>query len=196
MWDERYAEDGYAYGRDPNEYLAQRAGEIPAGGEVLCLAEGEGRNAVWLAGQGYRVTAMDGSKVGLEKAASLAREAGVAVAFEHGDLADYPIGEARWDGIVLIWAPIPRELRRRVFEASLRGLMPGGVLVYEGYGPRQLEYGTGGPKQPEMLPSLEEVMADLPGLQFIHTAEADREVIEGRYHTGMANVVQVTARKG
>lgn len=195
MWNQRFSEEGHAYGTEPNDYLKARASEIPADGEVLCLAEGQGRNAVWLAQQGFHVTAMDASTAGMASANALASERGVEIQFELGDLADYPVGESRWDGIALIWVPMSPDLRRVVLPACARGLKLGGILIYEGYGPRQPEYGTGGPSQPEMLPTLHEVRAELSGLHFLHAEEADRAVVEGKYHTGMSHVVQITARK-
>jgi SAM-dependent methyltransferase len=195
VWDERYGGDDYAYGEQPNDYLVEMAHFIPAGGEVLCLAEGEGRNAVWLAQQGYRVTAMDASPVGMEKARALAARREVDVTLLVSDLVDYDIGENRWDGIVLIWVHLPPGLRHTVLSDCVRGLKSGGILISESYGLRQLEYGTGGPRQRELLTSLEEVTRELPGLHLLHAEETDREVLEGKHHTGMAAVVQVTARR-
>lgn len=195
MWDERFSEAGHAYGTEPNDYLRQQAGEIPAGGEVLSLAEGQGRNAAWLAQQGFRVTAMDSSAAGIASAQRLAAERGVSVRFEQADLKDYSIQEGRWDGIVLVWAPMPPDLRSRLLADCARGLRPGGVLIYAGYGPRQPEFGTGGPSNPEMLPPLDEVKASLTGLHIVHAHDVDREVLEGKYHTGMSNVIEVTARR-
>lgn len=195
MWDDRYSEPGFAYGTEPNDYLREMAHHIPAGGAVLSLAEGEGRNAVWLAQQGFVVTAMDGSAVGLRKAAALAHRNRVPLTCQLAELGDYSIEEGAWDGIIIIWVPMPSELRHRVLRGCIGGLKPGGVLIIEAYGPRQPEYGSGGPSNPDMLPSLSELQAELDGLRFIHAQEIDRVVLEGRYHTGMSAVIQTTAVK-
>src|SRR5919112_1168906 len=112
MWDERYSSEEYAYGTKPNRFLEAKVSFIPKG-KVLSLAEGEGRNAVYLAKQGYSVTAVDASIVGLNKAGKLAEENGVVVELIHADLADYDLGEDEWDGIVSIFCPLPSPLRKQ-----------------------------------------------------------------------------------
>jgi 2-polyprenyl-3-methyl-5-hydroxy-6-metoxy-1,4-benzoquinol methylase len=106
VWDERYSADEYVYGTSPNEFLVEKVSCIPKG-KVLSLAEGEGRNAVFLAREGYSVTAVDASLVGLNKARELAEKNDVVVEFIHTDLADYDLGEDKWDGIVSIFCPLP-----------------------------------------------------------------------------------------
>ena len=194
MWDERYSEPGFAYGSEPNDFLVSVAGRIPAG-PVLCLAEGEGRNGVFLATRGHTVTAVDASAVGLEKAAELARERGVTLTTRVSDLADYVIEPGAWAGIVRIWCHLPAPLREQVHRAVVAGLRPGGVLVLEAYTPRQLAFGTGGPKATELLYTLELLQRDLDGLEWLHAVELERDVHEGKYHTGASAVVQVLGRK-
>ncbi|ABI56755.1 class I SAM-dependent methyltransferase [Alkalilimnicola ehrlichii MLHE-1] len=195
MWDERYRAEDYFYGTDPNDFLAAEASHIPPGGRVLCLAEGEGRNAVWLARQGYRVTAVDASREGVRKGERLAGQHGVSVVWVHADLADYSIEPGCWDGIVGIFAHLPPALRRQVHGAAAAGLRPGGVVIIEAYTPRQLDYGTGGPPDPAMLVNLATLRADFPGLRPVIARERERAVIEGRGHTGLAHVVQWVARR-
>uniref|UniRef100_A0A832I5T3 Class I SAM-dependent methyltransferase n=1 Tax=Eiseniibacteriota bacterium TaxID=2212470 RepID=A0A832I5T3_UNCEI len=194
FWDERYSAPGYAYGSQPNDFLAEVAGSIPAG-PVLCLAEGEGRNAVHLAGLGHAVTAVDVSRVGLDKAKSLARERGVAIETVCADLADFDIRPAAWSGIVSIWVHLDPALRARVHRACVAGLAPGGALVLEAYTPRQLARGTGGPTDALRLVTLEALRRELAGLDFEIARELEREVHEGRCHHGTSSVVQVLARK-
>jgi SAM-dependent methyltransferase len=194
FWDERYAEPGFAYGTEPNDFLAEVAGRIPPG-PVLCLAEGEGRNAVFLAGLGHIVTAVDVSRVGLDKARRLASERGVDVATVVCDLADYAIHPAAWSGIVAIWMHLAPDLRARVLRACAEGLVPGGALVMEAYTPRQLAHGTGGPQDAVRLMTLEALRRELEGLDFEIGRECEREVAEGRCHHGTSAVVQVLARK-
>lgn len=196
FWNSRYAAAGFAYGTAPNDFLAGAAARLPAGGTVLCLAEGEGRNAVWLAQQGYRVTAVDASAVGLAKARALAAERGVAIATICADLTDFAIVPAAWDGIVSIFCHLPPPLRLAVHRACVAGLAPGGVLLLEGYTPRQLAYRTGGPPQLELLYEAETLRDDFTGLELELLQEVVREVREGSCHTGSGAVVRVVARKG
>lgn len=194
MWDEVYAVDDYVYGTEPNDYLRAMTGML-ARDEVLCLAEGEGRNAVYLAGLGFDVTAVDSSTVGLAKAEALARERGVAIETVNADLDDYQIEPGVWQGIVSIFCHLPPVVRAALHEQCLRGLAPGGVFVLEGFTPNQLELGTGGPKSRELLMELEIIRQELPGLRFEIAREVEREVLEGRHHTGKAAVVQIFAVK-
>jgi SAM-dependent methyltransferase len=192
MWDERYAQPGYAYGTEPNEFLAVAAARIPAG-PVLSLGEGEGRNAAYLAGLGHRVVAVDQSEVGLAKARRLAAERGLTVETVCADLATFPIEPGAWAGVVSIFCHLPRRIRVPLYATIVRALRPGGVLVLEAYTPQQLARGTGGPRDPDMLVSLDDLTRELAGLEFVHARELEREVREGMYHTGVASVVQVIA---
>lgn len=194
MWNQRYSEPGYAYGTEPNDFLVSVAERIPAG-PVLCLAEGEGRNAVFLAGRGHAVTAVDASDVGLRKAAALAAERGVSLTTQVSDLAHFAIEPSVWAGIVSIWCHLPAALRERVHRGIVSGLRPGGVLILEAYTPRQLELGTGGPKLPEMLYSLELAKRDFGELEWLVALETEREIQEGKYHSGRSAVVQLVARR-
>ena len=193
-WDERYAEPGFVYGTAPNDFLAQNVGQLSAGGDVLSLAEGEGRNAVFLAQRGFRVTAVDGSAVGLEKARQLAARSGVEIETIVADLAVFDLGENRWDGIVSIWCHVPPAVRARLHAAVVAALRPGGVLLLESYTPKQLEYKTGGPPSAHLLTTRAELERTLRGLDFLSCEEKTREVHEGRYHNGMSAVVQLIAR--
>ena len=194
MWDERYSEPGYAYGTEPNKFLASVAERIPRG-RVLCLAEGEGRNAVYLAGLGYDVTAVDTSTVGLAKAEALASNLEVTIETVIADLADFEIEPVAWQGVVSIFCHLPPVVRAALHERCLRGLAPGGVFVLEGFTPRQLELGTGGPKSRELLMELEIIRQELPGLRFEIAREIEREVVEGKHHKGAAAVLQILAVK-
>ena len=193
-WDARYAEPRFAYGTEPNEFLASVADRIPAG-PVLCIAEGQGRNAVFLAQLGHDVLAMDQSPVGMERAAQLARDRGVPLRTEVADLRDFVIEPGAWAGIVAIFAHLPPPLRTDVYRRVVAGLRPGGVFVLESYTPAQLSLGTGGPKSPEMLMTLGIVHDELDGLTFEVAQEIERDVHEGTYHTGRAAVVQLVARR-
>ena len=195
IWDERYAADQYFYGTLPNDFLAEHAGRIAPGGAVLSLGEGEGRNAAFLAARGYRVLALDQSPVGLDKARRLATSRGVTIDTLAADLGDYRIAPGGWDGIVSIWCHLPSALRRRVYADVAAGLRPGGVVLVESYTPDQLRFGTGGPKDVDLMPTLAQLRTELPGLLFEHAVETVREVHEGAGHGGQSAVLQVVARR-
>jgi SAM-dependent methyltransferase len=192
MWDERYSAEEYAYGTNPNNFLEANVSSIPKG-KVLSLAEGEGRNAVFLAKQGYSVTAVDSSLVGLNKARKLAEENGVIVEFIHTDLAEYDLGEKKWDGIVSIFCPLPSSIRKQLHKKVEAALKRNGVFLLEAYTPAQLKYGTGGGNSVDVMQSKESLSLELPGLKFKHLIELERDVVEGIYHTGIGAVVQAIA---
>ena len=194
MWDERYSVEEYVYGKAPNDFLKQMSGKLKKG-KALCLADGEGRNSIYLAGQGFDVTAVDSSKVGLAKANKLALEFAVTIETVHADLADYEIEEGAWDSIISISCHVPRDLRRRLHRDVVAGLKQGGTFLLEAYTPRQLEFGTGGPSSTDRLMDLASLKKELTGLEFLHGKEVVRDVVEGTYHTGKGAVVQVLARK-
>jgi len=194
MWNERYSAPGFAYGTEPNEFLVEQAAHIPRG-RILELAAGEGRNGVWLAQQGYEVLCVDGSEVGLKKAAQLAGERGVHIQTVTADLAAYAIEREAFDGIVSIWCHLPVALRQSVHAGCVQGLKPGGVLVLEAYTPAQVALGTGGPNDPRLCMTLAALREELEGLRFEVALEREREVREGQHHQGRSAVVQLVARK-
>jgi SAM-dependent methyltransferase len=193
-WDARYAEDGWAFGTEPNDFLREHAHLLPRG-RVLCLAEGEGRNAVHLATLGYAVTAVDLSDVGLAKARGLAAARGVEIETIVADLATFPIEPGRWQGIVSIFAHVPAAVRTRMHAACVAGLAPGGLFLCEGYTPEQLAHGTGGPTDASKFFTLEELVHELAGLEWLFARMLERDVIEGRLHHGRSSVVQLGGRK-
>ena len=194
MWDERYSAEVYAYGKAPNSFLAANYQVIPKG-RVLSLAEGEGRNAVFLAKQGYAVTAADSSQVGLQKAGRLAEENGVSIELVHADLTDFDLGENKWDGIISIFFPLPSALRKELHQKVVAGLKPKGVFLVEAYTPDQLKHGTGGGSSADAMQTRESLSLELQGLSFKHLIELERNVTEGIYHTGTGAVVQAIAVK-
>ena len=194
MWDERYSVDEYAYGKTPNQFLADNYGVIPKG-NVLSLAEGEGRNAVFLAKQGYAVTAVDASQVGLQKAKQLADENGVSINLVHADLGDFDLGEDSWDGIISIFFPLPSALRKALHKKVVAGLRTDGVFLAEAYTPNQLKHGTGGGSSIDTMQTKDSLRLELEGLTFKHLIELERDVVEGIYHTGLGAVVQAIAIK-
>lgn len=193
-WDERYSEPGFTYGTTANAFLVSVVGRMPLG-KVLTLAEGEGRNAVHLATLGYEVTAVDGSAVGMRKAAELAAERGVKITTIVADLDEFRIEPEQWDGMVSCYCHLPPEIRTPLHRAVVKGLKSGGVFVLEGFSKEQLAYDTGGPKSLDMLMALEELQQELAGLEFIHATTLERDVREGRGHVGLASVVQLLCVK-
>lgn len=195
MWDQRYATEEYVYGKRANDFLVSVSDRLPPRGRVLCLAEGEGRNAVFLAGRGYEVLAVDSSPVGLKKAQQLAADRQVNIEVQAADLADFEIAPDSWDAIVSIFAHLPRSLRRKIHRQVVSGLRPGGLFILEAYTPQQLQHKTGGPPTVDLMMSLEELKEELAGLVFEHARELVRDIEEGRFHSGASAVVQVIARK-
>ena len=198
MWNERYDEAEYIFGTEPNDFLRETFENIQAGGSVLCLAEGEGRNAVFLAEQGYKVTAMDLSEVGLKKALKLASDKGVDIKVEVADLSDYQFGEAQWDGIVSIWAHLPESVRQHVHAQITSALKPDGVFILEGYTEKQLTMAAvGGPPatQKERFGSLAVLRTELVELDEVIGIEKSRMISEGKRHQGLSAVVQFIGKK-
>lgn len=194
MWDKRYDQKEYVYGTEPNDFLVNMAHHLPPG-RVLCLAEGEGRNAVFLAGLGYDITCVDSSEVGLTKARQLARTKQVELNIEVADLAHYTLTKHTYSGIVSIFAHLPPMLRAKVHSQVVNALLPGGILLLEAYTPDQLNYGTGGPPSAEMMMQLSNLRKELHGLHFLHSRELVREINEGSLHNGNGSVVQIVAKK-
>lgn len=194
MWDKRYDTTEYVYGTDPNAFLNEVVNQIPKG-RTLCIAEGEGRNAVFLAEHGYEVVAVDSSAIGLEKARKLTSERGVEIETLVEDLSNFNIEADSWDAIVSIFAHVPADIRKPLHRKIVQGLRSGGVLVLEAYTPEQIKLGTGGPPVAELTVTLDALRVELDGLELRHAVELERDVIEGQFHTGKGAVVQVVAVK-
>lgn len=194
MWDKRYSGEDFAYGTEPNDFLRDHADKLLVG-DTLSIGEGEGRNAVFLAGLGHRVTALDGSSVGLAKAEVFAAKKGVKIETIHTDLAKYKFEANRWDVIVSIFCHLPEGLRKLVHGQIAQALRPGGCLILEAYTPEQLKYKTGGPPNAAMMMDITSLRAELGDLDFEFATEVVREVNEGTGHSGTGATVQLIARK-
>jgi cyclopropane fatty-acyl-phospholipid synthase-like methyltransferase len=195
-WNQRFSGDDYHFGTEPNAFLASQAPRLRPGMSALSVADGEGRNSVWLACHGLRVTAFDISPVGVDKARRLAREAGVEVEHHVSNINDWDWDAARYDLVVAIFIQFasPPE-RARIFAGMMRALAPGGLLVLQGYGPRQIEYKTGGPGVLENLYTAELLRGQFAALEILHLAEHDDEIQEGKGHSGMSALVDLVARR-
>ena len=196
FWDNRFgsAED-YVFGTSPNDFLAACTAQLPPG-PILCLAEGEGRNAVHLARHGHAVTAVDQSAVGLAKATRLAARHGVQLNTIVADLAEFVIEPDSWAAIVSIFCHLPPGLRQDVHARAATGLKVGGCIVLEAYSPEQVHFGTGGPvAAPELLMPLDEVRHEFPQISWEVAQTIERDVVEGSGHTGRASVTQLFGRR-
>ena len=196
IWDQRYAGEEYHFGTEPNAFLVAQQHRLKAGTSCLAVADGEGRNGVWLAQQGLDVLSVDASPVALAKAQRLAVERGVNVRFELADLLQWEWGEARYDVVAGVFIQfVPPVHRAAMFASIKRSLKPGGLLLLQGYTPRQLEYRTGGPSQAENLYTetlLREIFADM---DILHLVEHDSHISEGAGHCGMSALIDLVARK-
>ena len=192
-WDDRYADSDYLFGTAPNDFLKSVAERLPSNSRILCLADGEGRNGVYLATLGHKVTAVDQSRVGLEKAKKLAKQKQVSIETIKADLAEYDLGVESWDCIVSIFFHIPSSVRAHIYPRIITALKPGGILMLESYTPEQLNHGTGGPPIAELMLTKDELAQYFSEMNLEHLQELEREVIEGTGHTGLASVVQLLA---
>jgi 2-polyprenyl-3-methyl-5-hydroxy-6-metoxy-1,4-benzoquinol methylase len=194
-WNSRFAADDYHFGTAPNAFLAAQAARLRPGMTALSVADGEGRNSVWLARQGLAVTAFDVSPVGVEKARRLAREHGVSVDFSVADIHGYDWRARRYDVVAVVFIQFadPGE-RTRIFAGVHEALAPGGLLLLQGYTPRQLEYRTGGPPFASHLYTAALLRAAFAGLEILHLAEHDSVIEEGRGHCGMSALVDLVAQ--
>ncbi|MBO0994162.1 class I SAM-dependent methyltransferase [Bacillus sp. SD088] len=186
--------DEYFYGREPNLFLVQAAKQLPKG-KILCIAEGEGRNSVYLASKGYDVTAWDFAQSGIEKTKRLAEDRGVIVNTEWHDLANVAWEEEEWDAIIHIFGHFPTPIFERTVEGIRKALKPGGYYVSELYTKEQIEYGTGGPKEIGNLCDPATLLTRLSDYFIQHFYIGEVERIEGQGHTGVAHVVQSIFRK-
>lgn len=193
FWDERFAEEGFAYGEEPNRFLREQLEILPPG-SLLLPAEGEGRNAVWAATRGWQVHAFDTSTVGRDKAMATARRRGVEIIYEIRSVAEpLPDCDGRFDAVGLIFMHLPGEVRRMAHRGVARCLRPGGTLILEAFSTEQLEMGTGGPRDLGLLYEIADLREDFAGLKIRSIEKCEVELDEGRYHSGVASVVRVLA---
>lgn len=193
FWNDRYADSEYAYGLEPNDFLKQQYFKPKS--KILCLAEGEGRNAVYLAKQGHDVTAIDYSVNGLKKTQQLATTFGVHINTICIDLSDYVFEQNKWDAIICIFGHFPPLIRDLVHSQIYGALKKGGKLVNEAYSKEQINYKTGGPLDINFLYSINELEKDFSDFRTIKIEEVLRTVNEGKYHNGMASVIQIVGEK-
>lgn len=193
-WNARYSEEGFAYGQTPNEFFKEEIDKLPVG-KILFPCEGEGRNAAYAAALGWKVEAFDISEVGKQKAINLAASFNAKINYEICNVADANFEDNTFDAVVLIYSHLPETLRIELHGKIKNWLKPGGVVILEAYNPLQLNNNSGGPKDIQMLYSIETLMSDFHGMLFEIFEEKQVELNEGKYHIGIADVVRFVGRK-
>lgn len=195
-WNRRFSEPGYLFGTEPNGWLHEHADLWHAGQRVLCVADGEGRNSVWLAQRGLIVDAFDIAEVGVRKARDFARITGVKVNFAVADIATLAWPESLYDGVAAIFIQFADpQLRLRIFEGMMRCLKPGGTLVLQGYTPKQLDYRTGGPPIASHLYTPELLREAFQAMDILELREYEADLAEGSAHKGHSALIGMVARK-
>ena len=195
-WDERFRGEDYLFGREPNAFLKREAHRFDKGASALAVADGEGRNGVFLARLGLKVHSVDASSVALEKAARLAREAGVEIELEHADLSDWSWPQDAYDYVVAIFIQFADPaLRLRLFKGMKQAVRPGGLVVLQGYRPEQVDLGTGGPPQRENMYTRDLLVDAFGDFDILHLEEHDSTLREGRAHSGPSALIDLVARR-
>lgn len=195
-WNERFRAPDYVFGTAPNAFLASNASRLKRGQHALCVADGEGRNSVWLAERGLEVTAFDFSPVAVEKARKLASARGVSVAYEVAGVYEWRWPANAFDVVAAIFVQFADPaMRTFMFERMARALKPGGLVLIEGYTPKQLEYGTGGPKQLENLYTEDLLRREFSAFDILELRQYEAELDEGSRHRGMSAVIDFVGRK-
>lgn len=193
-WNERFSEEGYAYGKEPNAFFKEEIDKMKPG-RLLLAAEGEGRNAVYAARQGWQVDCYDYSEAGKEKALKLAKENNTSINYTVQDLEDFSPREDYYDAAAIIYMHLPEELRTKVNRKIISSLKTGGRVIIEVFEKEQAEKTSGGPKDPELLYSLEEIVNEFADLDFQQLSKEVIELNEGKYHQGEAVVIRFTGTK-
>ncbi len=200
FWDQQFAQPGYKYGVQANQFLRAHAARLNPGSEVLLPGDGEGRNSVWLAEQGHRSIALDSSANGLTKAVQLARLRGVSIQTLHADLEHWAPSVDSVDALVLTFVHLPAAWRALAHQRLATALRPGGWLILEAFHPQQLQHQSGGPKAPAMLYSLDLIRADFsqtPGVRLQEALAWEGEAVldEGPGHQGLAHLTRFVAQR-
>ena len=195
FWQARYSEDGLAYGEHPNKFLQQNISKLSRGGKVLVPGDGEGRNGVWLAEQGYTVTTIDYAQAGVDRANSFAERRGVTINALCADLSEWDWPPEEFDAVVSIFLHFPSTLRPVIHRKMYETLKPGGVLIMEAFTKDQLQYPSGGPPIEDALFSAELLQQDFSHANIETLEESVVELAEGKYHVGPGSVVRLILEK-
>jgi cyclopropane fatty-acyl-phospholipid synthase-like methyltransferase len=195
FWEVRYAEEGLAYGLEPNQFLAAQRQYLQPGMKVLVVGDGEGRNGVWLAQQGLDVTSVDYAQAGIIRAKALATQFNVPLQALCQDLTEWQWPQSEFDAVVSIYLHFPSAIRPRMHAAMLAALKPGGVLIMEAFNKEQLNYHSGGPPDADALFSAILLKQDFGGAEITLLEESVVELNEGKYHVGQGAVVRLILRR-
>ncbi len=196
MWDSRYQGAEYLFGTEPNRCLQRHAALWPAGSRVLCVADGEGRNSVWLARQGLQVDAFDISAVAIGKAQQLADAHGVSVQYTQADSDHWHWPSGVYDGVVAVFVQFADPaMRQRLFDKMLGALKPGGTLLLHGYTPQQLALGTGGPSELSHLYTEAMLTEAFASMELVSLRAYEETLSEGSRHQGRSALIDLIARK-
>lgn len=196
FWNARYATDEYIFGTAPNAFLVSQAARLSAGQRALSVADGEGRNGVWLAEQGLAVHAIDFSPAALDKAARLAAQRGVTLEIEQADVLDWRWPDAAYDVVVAIFIQfVPPPGRELIIEGIRRALKPGGTLILQGYTPKQIEFATGGPSNPANLYTEADLRRWFGDWEIAHLVAHESVINEGVHHHGLSALIDLVAVK-
>lgn len=190
FWNERFSAESYVYGTEPNVFFKEKLDRLSPG-RLLLPAEGEGRNAVYAARQGWEVVAVDISEAGRDKALKLAEQAGVSLEYHIGSFDEVALPAASFDCVGLVFAHFPTDLRADFHRKASEMLRPGGSLILEGFSKEQLAYSSGGPKNEGMLFSIAELKQEFRLLNIIEAQQTLTELREGPFHEGQASVVRL-----
>lgn len=194
FWDSRYNTDQFVYGKEPNRFFASELDGLPSG-RILLPGEGEGRNAVYAALQGWKVDAFDQSMIGYEKALRFALESGVNINYQVCDLENFTFKNFYYDVICLIFFHLPPTERQLLHSRVVNSLQPGGIVILEAFHKSQLEMGTGGPKVPEMLFDQATLLEDFRELSTLRIDQLQVTMDEGSIHQGNSSIIRYTGKK-
>lgn len=189
QWNERFSRPGYAYGKEPNAFFKEAIDKLTPG-RMLLIGEGEGRNAVYAATLGWQVDAFDFSQAAKNKALELAEENKVKINYNVQNLQEFSPSANYYDAAGIIFVHLEEELRSRVNQKIISSLKPGGRVIIEVFEKDQLAYNSGGPKDPALLYSLEDIVSEFTDLDFQHLSKELIQLNEGEYHSGEAMVIR------
>lgn len=196
MWDQMFDKDDFVYGTQPSQFMVAQQDWLRAGQTALAIADGEGRNSVFMAEKGLQVTAMDSSQVGIAKAKKLAENRSVDVDFQHIDLREWDWQADRYDLVAAVFIQFAGpNFRSEIFAGMVKTLKPGGILLLHGYTPKQVSYGTGGPPVPELMYTQEMLANAFSETEILRLEEYETELQEGEGHSGMSALIDLVARK-
>lgn len=194
-WDNSFSDKDFVYGEGENVFINNQSHIIPVHSKVACFAEGEGRNAIYLAQLGHNVTTYDQSVVGLEKTKTLASQNNVEVETIEMDLTKEKVKSNQYDAAIMVFGHVPKEGQQFLMESMIDAVKPGGHIIFEVYSEAQLAYKTGGPQSVNMLYNPTDILHWIENYKCIHFYYGEAERNEGKRHTGLGHVIQVVIKK-